>query len=316
MKKKIILTFIIIIISSGILYCSVLCYKKMNEINSETNIEGKDTTKEEYLYKEELLNIGYNINEISTIQNKISNTDVRKYLLTTKYNNLTSFIDSPYFKIENTSRYQSYFDINLYTIDEIVIYVNIGIDKEFYTNIKNVDMSKNYLMLVNKYNKLEENYVPELVDIDNIYGKGKMQANAYNYFTEMCDSAREENITLKSVSAYRSYNTQKNLYNTYSKKGNADSYSARPGHSEHQTGLAVDINVASSSSHFEKTKEYEWLINNSYKYGFILRYPNNKTFITGYKYEPWHFRYIGIEASTKIYESQITFEEYLVKYAK
>ena len=78
--------------------------------------------------------------------------------------------------------------------------------------------------------------------------------------------------------------------------------------------MAIDINTASSSAKFENTKEYEWLINNSYKYGFILRYPNNKTHITGYKYEPWHYRYVGIDAATKIYTENITYEEYYIKF--
>lgn len=316
MKKKIIQTFIIIIISSGILYCSVLCFKKMNEINSETDVKGKDITKEEYIYKEELLNLGYTITEIDTIQNKISNLDAKNYLLTTKYSNIINFIESPYFIIENISRYQSYFDNNNYSPDNAVIYVNIGLDQEFYSIIKDTDTSKSYLMLVNKYNKLSSDYVPNLTAIKSKYGSGKMEKTAYNYFVEMCNAAAKENLTLKSISAYRSYKTQKNLYTGYSKKGDADTYSARPGHSEHQTGYAVDINVCATSRHFEKTKEYEWLINNSYKYGFIERYPNNKTFITGYKYEPWHFRFVGLDAATKIYEEQITFEEYIVKYAK
>ena len=92
----------------------------------------------------------------------------------------------------------------------------------------------------------------------------------------------------------------------------ADTYSARAGSSEHQTGLAVDINTASSRANFQNTKEYKWLINNSYKYGFIERYPKGKTNITGYKYEPWHYRYVGIEAASIIHEKGITFEEYKV----
>ena len=131
----------------------------------------------------------------------------------------------------------------------------------------------------------------------------------------MVDAAKDDNIKLKSVSAYRSYSVQKSLYKSYVKRDGvkkADTYSARAGSSEHQTGLAVDINTASSRANFQNTKEYKWLINNSYKYGFIERYPKGKTNITGYKYEPWHYRYVGVEAASIIHEKGITFEEYKV----
>ena len=104
---------------------------------------------------------------------------------------------------------------------------------------------------------------------------------------------------------------QKNLYNNYVKRDgaqNADRYSARPGYSEHQTGLAFDINYA--DSRFEGTDQAIWLAENAYKYGFILRYPEGKEHITGYMYEPWHYRYIGVENAAKIFASGLTLEEY------
>ena len=88
--------------------------------------------------------------------------------------------------------------------------------------------------------------------------------------------------------------------------------SAREGHSEHQTGLAVDINSVSES--FAKTKEGKWLANNSYKFGYILRYPKGKEDITGYSYEPWHFRYVGVKVATAVYESGLTFDEFHAMY--
>ena len=322
MKKKIIQTFFVIICVGCVIFCSILSYQQMttpDESNHESDLEndGSNTNQDEYIYKEELLHLGYNINDIKTIENKLSNIDVKNFLLTEKYNNITNFITSPYFKIENTKRYQTYFDNTSYTSDMVVLYVEIGLDNDFYTNIKETDTAQNELMIVNKYNALKGDYIPELKTLNSKYGSGQLEPTTHDAFIKMCDAAAIENITLKSVSAYRSYKTQETLYNNYSKRDGqkaADTYSARPGHSEHQTGLAIDINTASSSAHFENTKEYEWLINNSYKYGFILRYPNNKTHITGYKYEPWHYRYVGIEAATKIYTENITYEEYVVKF--
>ena len=120
------------------------------------------------------------------------------------------------------------------------------------------------------------------------------------------------------MSAYRSYTNQETLYNRYVQKDGsikADTYSARPGHSEHQTGLAVDVhNTVLPYTSFDKTNEFTWMKENAHKYGFILRYPKDKTNITGYDYEPWHNRYIGVEHATYIYENNITFDEYYIKY--
>ncbi len=300
-------------------YIGYLSYNKMNTIGIESDFNGKGITKDEYIYKEDLLNLNYNIDEINIISEKISDTNVKKYLLNKKYNDLIKLISSPYFNIDNIERYQKYKDKYDYNIEKVVMDVEIGIDYDFYSNIQKSDISKNELMLVNKYNNLNNDYIPTLVTVESKYGSGKADIVAYDYFKKMIDSAKKDNIILKSKSFYRSYNRQNELYTNYVKENgqkSADTFSARPGHSEHQTGLAVDINTSSSSSHFEETKEYQWLKNNSYKYGYILRYPENKTYITGYKFEPWHFRYVGIDAANKIFQEGITFEEYYIKYVK
>ena len=201
-----------------------------------------------------------------------------------------------------------------YSDDTIITYVNIGLDNEFYTNMEDTNMIDGYLILCNKYHKLEDNYVPDLVSL-NGYGGGQMERAAAENFKEMSDAAKQDGVSIYNVSGYRSFDTQTYLYNNYvSKDGveKADTYSARPGTSEHQTGLATDIN--SVSSDFEYTSAYKWLINNSYKYGFILRYPKGKEYITGYMYEPWHYRYLGVEVAKIIYEKDITYEEYYATY--
>ncbi len=129
---------------------------------------------------------------------------------------------------------------------------------------------------------------------------------------QMFADAAAQGLNLFVRSGFRSYNTQKNLYNNYVRRDGvaaADRYSARPGHSEHQTGLAFDINKANSS--FEGTPEANWLAENCYKYGFIIRYPQGKEHITGYIYEPWHVRYLGVETATAVYNSGLCLEEYL-----
>lgn len=119
-------------------------------------------------------------------------------------------------------------------------------------------------------------------------------------------------LNLKLVSGFRSYNTQYNLYNNYVRingQEKADTFSARPGHSEHQTGLAFD--VGSTKGAFANTNEAKWLHQNCHLYRFIIRYPKGKTHITGYIYEPWHIRYLGVDTATKVKNSGLTLEEYL-----
>jgi len=136
------------------------------------------------------------------------------------------------------------------------------------------------------------------------------QANAA--LNEMINAAKLDGIVLTVLSGFRSYSTQNTLYNNYvarDGKAEADRYSARPGHSEHQTGLAFDLNSLEQS--FENTPEGKWLAENCWKYGFIIRYPKGKEAVTGYMYEPWHVRYLGKDTAKKVYESGKCLEEYL-----
>ena len=183
-----------------------------------------------------------------------------------------------------------------------------------------IDIKNNFLLLVNKEHRLNKNYVPDLITMDNQYAKNihnKIHPLVYNYFQKMVNKAKEDNIVLYSVSAYRSYMDQEKIFASYVKEDGlekAKRYSAFPGSSEHQTGLAIDINTCFIKDHFERTKEYAWLKNNAYKYGFILRYPKDKELITGYVYEPWHYRYVGVEYAKYIYDHDLTLEEYCKKF--
>lgn len=156
------------------------------------------------------------------------------------------------------------------------------------------------IMIVNKTYSLPSTYDP-----------GKLTDEFMDAFEEMQAAAALDNINLFIASGYRSYDYQVELYDKYVRidgKEQADTYSARPGHSEHQTGLTADINSADES--FEDTPEALWLDKNCYKYGFIVRYPKGKEKYTGYEYEPWHLRYIGKEKAKIIYESGLSLEEY------
>lgn len=229
---------------------------------------------------------------------------------------LASIMNHPYFIVKNLERYLNYDAEDVNTIIQVV---NSNTDREFYTQIQPTDLSKGTLLITNKYYQLKEDYVNEdLVTIDSKYSNRsgqKLNKEAYQAFQKLVDAGEEDGVSIRNLSAYRSYSYQNNLYQGYLKDHGqewTDKWSARPGHSEHQTGLALDVAVKGQQSFdgFENTEEFAWLQENAYRFGFILRYPENKTAITGYGYEPWHYRYVGVEAATYIYEHDITFEEY------
>lgn len=170
-------------------------------------------------------------------------------------------------------------------------------------------------LLVNKTYPLPQNYVPTNthVEVTSDNCKECINEEAYTAYKNMRADAGKENLSLWIASGYRSYKYQNGLYNMYvnnSGKAAADTYSARPGHSEHQSGYAFDLNSVNDS--FANTKEGKWVAENCQKYGFIIRYPKGKDNETGYKYESWHLRYVGTELATILYNGGdwITMEDY------
>ena len=226
-----------------------------------------------------------------------------------------------FYKEEFKDRYKQYQKENSnLTPKEIVTHVNIGLDNNYYENSKEAKYLNQSYILVNKYNYLPEDYVPKnLKEIDKKYSTGKMKLVDYakEAFEKMASDAKKENLTIIAMSSYRSYKYQVNLYNRYKEQDGeetADTYSARAGFSEHQTGLTVDVyNGKKNYTEFENTKEFTWMQENAHNYGFILRFPKDKTKLTGYQYESWHYRYVGKEIATYIKENNICFEEYYVE---
>lgn len=166
--------------------------------------------------------------------------------------------------------------------------------------------TKSEILLVNKKNPLNKDYVPSnLILIDEVPAMNNKYIIDYVYeaYKKLYYDSKMPFIV---YSAYRSYYYQSTIYT-----GN-DSYQAKPGYSEHQTGLALDITIDKVGliPLFGETKEGIWLKENCHKYGFIIRYPKGKEDITGYLYEPWHIRYVGIHASN-IYNNNLCLEEYL-----
>ncbi len=201
----------------------------------------------------------------------------------------------------------------------------------FFNDVKEVDGKQviqnplNVLALVNKMFALPESYNPtDLVKPnvsfsfgDQTIEKSLMRQEAAVALEKMFAEAKVSGIELYAVSGYRSYERQRIIFDAEVKKSGEEQAAqvvAVPGNSEHQSGLAMDISAKSANlsltESFGETNEGKWLAANAHKYGFILRYPKGKETITGYQYEPWHFRYVGVDAAQTIFEKNITLEEY------
>lgn len=264
-----------------------------------------------------LKTMGYTTEEVKQIET-LRKEEVTK-VLTLEHNSIIpSLLKEKYFLFGNLERYIAYQQKKKKdTATHIVSMVNVHADYEFYSNTKETDLDKGNLILVNKYNRLKEDFQPQdLVQISNqyAYGEPEIRKEVYEQFRTMFNAAKKEKITLIITSGFRDYAYQDNLWKKYSnQKGEdwADSIAARAGFSEHQSGLSMDILTYNSTlDNFETTEAFKWLSNHAYEYGFILRYPKDKEDITGYSYESWHYRYVGVEVAKKLKELGITFDEY------
>ena len=186
-----------------------------------------------------------------------------------------------------------------------------------HAELSNTVKTEDLLILVNKNNRLPDDYNIDLTSMESI----KVASILIDDLNEMRNAARNESIFLSIRSSYRTYEEQETIFNNivqdYVNQGNsidsaeqrAEQIAARPGYSEHQTGLAIDFSLSSYTE--KQTEMWVWLNRNAYKYGFILRYPENQEQITGYGYEPWHYRYVGKEHAKIIYDNGLLLEEYI-----
>lgn len=194
--------------------------------------------------------------------------------------------------------------------------------------IKSQSGKPNYmsnLILVNKSHELPADFVPDDLVVPDVrfsftedLPKKKMRKEAAQALEKLFRQAQVDGIDLAAVSGFRSYDRQADIFaNAVQRMGEkeANRVSARPGQSEHQTGLAMDVSSASVGyelvESFGETIEGKWLSENAPSYGFIIRYPKGKEYLTGYRYEPWHLRYVGVEHARKISQQGLTLEEYL-----
>jgi len=310
-------------------------YDKLNNLEYSKTIEVMLENKN---YKEKYLNEYQKINyqEISDFSNIINTLLEKNYhseeinyiinnfnndlsiILNMNYIDILQFKDIKNFDLKKIERYLEYQNKNTYDIKTVVTYVNIGLDLKGYSKYveyTNEDANTDLAILVNKYHKLPDDYEPN--DLTNLsYKNGnyiyKLRKPAADAFEKLSSAALLENVIFYPYSTYRSFKTQTGLYNGYKNRDGeelADTYSARPGFSEHQLGLAVDIRSNTLTSTLTQ-KDYKWMLDNSYKYGFIVRYPKGKQHITQFKEEPWHLRYLGVDLATKVHDSNLTYDEY------
>ena len=267
---------------------------------------------------------GYSNEEIKTINEKLNQENIED-LIQSEYNKyITPIIKEKYFIENKLNAYLNYKKENEEKeISDIISVVNAGADKEFYTDITQTDTSKDYLILVNKYHQLEKEFTfDDIVPIGLQYAYDNQSARkeVLESFKDLWQAANKLDLSIIINSSYRDYDLQERLYNRYTDKygrEEADTFSAKPGHSEHQTGLALDVSAFNSTmDNFEDTEEYKWLKDHAHLYGFILRYPKEKEHITGYSFEPWHYRYVGKEIAKEIYDLDITFDEYYELFIK
>lgn len=266
-----------------------------------------------------LIQQGYSNSNISMILAHGSDKDVTEFAKRDKIRYLEEFYSVDYAKLKNYDRYVQYSDETGEDEETTVLAVNLDMDKENYQAPVLVDKYSTD-MLINKHRGLKEDFEPDdLVSIDEKYSSNDSQKAsriAVNAFISMYKQAKKEGYDLVINSSYRSYDAQVEICDEYRKLyGNSyvENYVAKPGFSEHQTGLSFDIGSRNSNI-FANSKEYTWMLENAYKFGFIQRFPKKYESITGFRAEPWHYRYVGKKIAKYIHEKSISFEEYYAKF--
>lgn len=276
--------------------------------------------KQSFEYK--LLQINYPLEETKTLIKHLNEKELTE-LLTKEYNaDIAKFVTEKYFIYNNLERYLTYLEKNEdKTVTDVVTLINVNRDRDYYDSPKATNVESHELMLVNKYYYLEETYTPDnitKISPSYAYEGNSINEEVYNAFKELAEEAKTAGYTILINSSYRDFNSQKEVWESrkalYGTR-KADAFAARAGYSEHQTGYAIDVaDFYDVNDKFGETESFIWMEKNCYKFGFILRYPKDKENITGYSYEPWHYRYVGKEIALKLQQENITYDEYYAYY--
>ena len=261
----------------------------------------------------------YTNSEISTILAHGNDQDVEEFAKRDRIRYIDEFFSFDFAKLRLYDRYVTYSNETGDDEETTVIYVNLDMDKVPYEEASVINKFS-IDMLVNKHFYVDEEFVPNnLVTINKKYASQKnmkLNKEAYDAFIEMYNAASKDNMSLVINSAYRSYEDQLDISNEYLKsygQNYVDKYVAKPGFSEHQTGLSFDIG-STSTNVFARSSEYTWMMENAYKYGFIQRFTPEFQDMTGFRAEAWHYRYVGKKISKFIYDNKMSYEEYYARF--
>lgn len=278
--------------------------------------------KQTYEYK--LIEHGYTVEEAKSLVEYYKENEILNSLLVKEKNStILELIKEKYYIHNNLDRYLDYANKNTETnMKDVVAIVNVNQDYKVYEHDIDTVIEQGILLNVNKYYTLPKEYVPDnLTDISirYSYDGNQITSETNDAYISMWNAANSAGLTLIVNSSYRDYTSQERVYNNLkasSGQREADKVAARPGHSEHQTGLAIDVFEIGnqSTATFQESPAYTWLCENAHLYGFIERYPENKEYLTGYSFESWHWRYVGEEAAKIIHDEGITYDEYYAYY--
>lgn len=265
-------------------------------LNNET------LTDDDFLLYDKLAVKGYSEEELLKLFKELDFFELTPLLVFDKVNSISSYISDCHSHPENS---KTVFNLSN---DYLKPYINTA------EVLKPGDIS----MLVSQKYSLGDYAPAKLVPLSSMYASDGVEIDneAYEAYTELWDAMMQEGLGIYALSGYRSFETQKNIYDAYPNSEEADIYVTRPGFAESQTGLSLSVVDAKNEklSGFGETEEYQYLKNHAHEFGFIIRYPENKSSITGYNFIPYQIRYVGKDIATKVYNSNLTYEEYYLLY--
>lgn len=265
-----------------------------------------------------LLQLGYSKEETNLLLKELEGEQIAAILETDYSEDYYRILTEPYYLDKNFEKYITYKKYNEETsYTDCIAIINTHVNEGWYNVSYDTDTSKDTIMLVNKFYHLKEDYERddlEPISLQYAYADNKAASVVIEAFEKMREDIKNNlGVSLMINSSYRSFKDQEQTYINFRKN---DDIVARPGYSEHQTGLTLDLTSLEHpmADDFTESEEYKWLLENCYQYGFILRYPESKKFITGYDTESWHFRYVGVEHATKMVKENLSLEEYYAYY--
>ena len=275
------------------------------------------TSKYKNSYEYKLLEKGYSEEEVSIFLKKYEDK-IEKVLKMEYSEHIIPFMEEKYFIFSKLNQYLEYKEKNKKKeYNNIVQLVNVEMHVDWLDNQKETDTSKNELMLVNRIYGLSSEYVPEdLVDVPTqfAYAGKKLSESVLNKVIELINAGKESGYTFVISDGYRSYEEQKNIYDSYVDYygvSETDTFVARPGHSEYQTGLSFDLKPYNKViDDVSSNEEYLWLRDNAHKFGFIFRFNKEHESLTGFSSATWRLRYVGEDAANIIFNEGMSFEEY------